>query len=84
MERNNTVRNVIIAIVLIVALVLILFAVGIFDADTQGEIEAPEVSVQGGELPDVDLDAADVNVGTETTTVETPTIEVDSADANEQ
>ena len=43
------------------------------------EGDMPEV--EGGALPEYDVDAADVDVGTETQTVEVPTIDVEEADA---
>jgi len=45
------------------------------------EGDMPEVDVEGGALPEYDVDAADVDVGTETQTVEVPTIDVEEADA---
>lgn len=81
---GNTMRNVLLAVAAIAVLLLILFAVGVFDVDTQGDLEAPEVQVEGGSLPDVDADAADVSVGTETQTVEVPVVEVNAAEADEE
>lgn len=81
---GNTGRNVLLAIVAIVVLLLILFALGIFDVDTQGEVEAPQVQVEGGALPEVDADAADISTGTETRTVEVPTVDVNAAEAGEE
>ena len=40
------------------------------------EGEMPEVSVEGGNLPEYDVDAADVDVGTQTTTVTVPDVDV--------
>lgn len=62
-----------------VAIVLIAFVFGLFDVDVTGETELPDVdvSVEGGELPEVDADVADVTVGTETEEVTVPDVDVD-------
>jgi hypothetical protein len=44
----------------------------------------PEVNATGGNLPEYDVDAPDVDVKTEERTVEVPTIDVDEADAGKQ
>jgi hypothetical protein len=51
------------------------------DVEKTDEGEMPEVDVKGGDLPNYDVDAADVDVGTEKKTVEVPTIGVDEPDA---
>lgn len=40
------------------------------------EGEMPDVEVKGGELPEYDVDAADVEVGTTTATITTPDVDV--------
>jgi len=47
------------------------------DLDLTSTGELPSVSVEGGELPTVDVDVADVNVGSKKLEVEVPTIDVD-------
>lgn len=82
-RREPRSRNgILIAVVVVLLLLLVAWAAGLFDVKASGELEAPKVSVEGGSLPDVDADVADVNVGTKTTTVEVPTVDVDSANAN--
>jgi len=56
---------------------VVLFATGMLNMNTSGELRAPEVAVSGGEVPDVDVQAADVNVATKSVTVEVPEITVD-------
>ncbi|BBC71058.1 conserved hypothetical protein [Altererythrobacter sp. B11] len=51
------------------------------DVEQTKEGEAPEVSVDAGELPEYDVDAPDVNVRTEEKTVEVPVVDVDEPDA---
>jgi hypothetical protein len=69
-------------IIVLVALVAlaIAWALGLFQVETQGELKAPDVNVSGGEVPNVDVDAADVDVGTKTETIEVPTVDVTPPD----
>jgi hypothetical protein len=45
-------------------------------AEQTQEGELPDVDVEGGQVPQYDVDAADVDVTTDTQTVVTPDIEV--------
>lgn len=69
-------------IIIIVILVLfgIAWATGIVNFDQTQEGQLPEVNVEGGQLPKVDADVADVDVGTKNEVVEVPTIDVDRAE----
>ncbi|PAX09392.1 hypothetical protein [Sphingomonas lenta] len=73
-------RWLLILLALLAILAAIGFATGFFRADTSGELKAPDVdvSVKGGSVPDVDLDAKKVELETKTETVNitTPTLEV--------
>lgn len=40
----------------------------------------PDVEVSGGNMPEFDVETADVDVGTKETTVEVPTVDVDMPD----
>lgn len=51
------------------------------DVDQTKEAELPEVEVKGGQMPEFDVEAPEVEVGTKTTTVEVPTVEVKTPDA---
>ncbi len=55
-----------------------LFAVslGACSVEKTEEGEMPDVEVKGGELPEYDVDAAEVSVGTQTATVATPDVDV--------
>lgn len=55
-------------------------ALGACDVDQTKEGELPEVEVNasGGQLPEFDVDAPTVNVGTENKTIEVPTVDVDA------
>lgn len=46
------------------------------DVDLTQTAKLPEVSVEGGQMPKMDVDVADVNVGTKTIEVEVPTVDV--------
>lgn len=69
-------------IIIIVILVLfgIAWATGIVNFDQTQEGQLPEVNVEGGQLPKIDADVADVDVGTKNEVVEVPTIDVDRAE----
>jgi hypothetical protein len=45
-------------------------------AEVEDAGSAPEVEVKGGEMPQVDVDPANVEVGTDTQTVVTPDVNV--------
>ena len=53
------------------------------DVDQTEEGDMPEVSVEGGNLPEYDVDAPEVDVDTGTTTVEVPTVDVDVTSADD-
>jgi hypothetical protein len=46
-------------------------------AEVEDAGSVPEVDVQGGEAPTVDVDPANVEVGTDTSTVVTPEVNVE-------
>lgn len=46
------------------------------DVDQTEESEMPDVEVSGGNMPEFDVETADVDVGTKTTTVEVPDVDV--------
>jgi len=56
-------------------------AVVLTDIDLTSTGSLPEVSVEAGEMPSVDVDVADVDLGTKTITktieVEVPTVDID-------
>lgn len=51
-------------------------------AEVEDAGEMPEVNVEGGRAPDVDVDPANVTVGTDTNTVVTPEVNVEPAGDN--
>ena len=50
------------------------------DVDQTEEGEMPDVDVEGGNMPEYDVETPDVEVGTEETTVEVPTVDVEGPD----
>lgn len=70
-------RNAIAALLgIIVLVVVVLFATGFWSADVK-EGALPDVSVKGGDMPEVDLDSKEVVVGTSNTTIDVPKIETE-------
>lgn len=69
---------------LIAASLIAPFALGLAacDVDQTEEGEMPEVNVEGGNMPEYDVETADVDVGTEEKTVEVPTVDVKMPDAD--
>ncbi|MFN2099406.1 hypothetical protein [Altererythrobacter sp. MF3-039] len=53
------------------------FSLSACDVDQTEEGEMPDVDVEGGNLPEFDVETADVDVGTEEVTVDVPTVDVD-------
>lgn len=51
--------------------------IGACTADVEEEGELPDVEVQGGDMPQVDVNPADVDVTTDTQTVVTPDVDVE-------
>ena len=47
------------------------------DQTQEGSLPDVEVNASGGQMPEFDVDGPTVNVGTETKTIEVPTIDVD-------
>lgn len=58
--------------------VIALAALAACDVDQTQEGELPDVNVSGGQLPEYDVNVADVDVGTTNTQVEVPTIEMET------
>jgi hypothetical protein len=70
-------RTLLYVIVVAVLLAAVAWALGLFNVDTSGKLQAPRVEVQGGEVPDVQVETADIEVGTKETTIEVPTIDIE-------
>ena len=81
---SNAGKTILWVVIAAIVIFIILLLLGIIDFDSEGEFEAPEVDVEatGGELPDLDVDTADIDVGTEPATVEVPDVDVDTEEVD--
>lgn len=77
-QKRSAVGTIAIVVVGIALIVVVLFATGFWSMDVKDAGSAPKVTVSAtaGQLPDVDVKSQEVVVGTKTTTVEVPTVEV--------
>lgn len=55
-------------------------AFGACTAEVEDEGEPPEIEVEGGEAPEIDVDPADVDISTDTQEVLVPDIDIESSD----
>ncbi len=77
-KRRGGASTIVIVLVVIAAIVGVLFATGFWSADVKNDGALPQVSVKGGELPNVDLNSKEVVVGTKKTEVEVPKVETET------
>ena len=70
-------------LMMMAALVLTVGAVAC-TAEVEDEGRAPEVEVKGGEMPEVDVDPANVEVSTDTQTVVTPDVDVTPTEGDDK
>lgn len=68
------------------ALACAAFALALFGCEVEQteEGEMPDVDVEGGNVPEYDVEAPDVDVGTEERTITVPDVDVDSAEEEEE
>jgi hypothetical protein len=59
-------------------------ALGACTAEVEEEGSMPDVDVSGGQAPSIDVDPANVNVGTDTQTVVTPDVSVTPTEGNDK
>lgn len=73
-------RKVLIVLAIIVVVAIILFATGFWSVDQTQEGALPEVNVsaEGGQLPEFDLESKEVVVGTTEQNVEVPKVETET------
>lgn len=76
---GKTGRTILWVVIIAVVVLLILWVLGFFSANVEGEFEAPnvDVSAEGGSMPDLDVDSGEVSIGTERETVDVPEVDVD-------
>ena len=70
-------RGVLALVAIVVLLLIVGVATGFINIGQTQEAQLP--TVEGGQLPKFDADVGDIDVGTKNTTVEVPTIDVDTA-----
>ena len=78
MDRGGGSRTIVIILVVVAVLAVLAYALGLFNVDASGDLKAPDVdvAVEGGEMPNVQVETADIDVGTRTETVELPEVNV--------
>ncbi|MEI6484710.1 MAG: hypothetical protein WCO11_00425 [Sphingomonadales bacterium] len=76
-SRDGAGRTIAIIALVAVVLLAIAWAAGLFNVDTKGSLTAPKVSVKGGSVPKVDVNTADIKVGTRKETIEVPTVNIE-------
>ena len=59
-------------------------ALGACTAEVEEQGSMPDVDVKGGEAPSIDVDPANVNVGTDTQTVVTPDVSVTPTEGDDK
>lgn len=64
----------------VVAVIAIAFGVYMIDVDQTEEGSLPDVdiSMEGGNMPEFDAEVGDIETGTETVTMEVPTLDIQS------
>ena len=60
----------------LLAVMLLAMSLAACSVEKTEEGELPDVDVEGGKLPEYDVDTADIDVGTQTTTVTVPDVDV--------
>ncbi|MDO9489931.1 MAG: hypothetical protein Q7J32_16270 [Sphingomonadaceae bacterium] len=78
MDRGGGSRTIVIILVVVAVLAVLAYALGLFNVDASGDLKAPDVdvAVEGGEMPDVQVETADIDIGSTTETVEVPEVNV--------
>ncbi|MGR3492882.1 MAG: hypothetical protein ACU0DW_12560 [Shimia sp.] len=61
----------------IAAVIAIALGIYLIDIDQTQQAELPEVNVEGGQLPEYDVETGEVVVGTTETEVEVPDVNID-------
>lgn len=74
-------RVILAILILVVVVAIAAVATNFVDIRTSGELRAPSVSVQGGEIPDVSVDTKKVVIETREATVPVPTVDVNTSTA---
>ena len=68
----------------LLAIATVGLALGACTAEVEEQGSLPDVDVKGGEAPSIDVDPANVNVGTDTQTVVTPDVSVTPTEGDDK
>ena len=77
--RSGAGRALWIILLVLIVLGLIAWAMGLLNFDASGELKAPDVKVEGGQVPDVQVETGDIDVGTKKVEVPVPDVDVKPA-----
>jgi hypothetical protein len=79
-QTHSSTPGWLIAIIVIVALVIGAFALGLVNIDQVRGAKVPNIAVEasGGQVPVFDIDTAKIDVGSKKQSVEVPTVDVGS------
>lgn len=69
-------RTIVVVVAVVVLLAVVGYALGLFNVDASGDLKTPEVSVTGGEIPELQVETGEIDVGTEKATVPVPEVDV--------
>ena len=77
-RRGGGGRTIVIILVVVAVLAVLAVALGLINFDSSGDLKAPDVdvAVEGGEVPDVQVEGADVDVGISSETVKVADVDV--------
>lgn len=71
-------RALLALLILVVVVAIAAVATNFVDIRTSGDLRAPTLSVQGGEVPSIDVDTKQVTVETREASVAVPTVETEN------
>jgi len=77
--RSGGGRAIWIILLVLIILGLIAWAMGLVNFDASGDLKAPDVKVEGGEVPDVQMETGEIDVGTKNVEVAVPDVDIKPA-----
>jgi hypothetical protein len=69
--------------ILCLTMILMPLAACSVEQTEEGELPNVDVNAEGGQMPEYDVDAADIEVGTETKEIEVPDIDIQTPEEDE-
>lgn len=76
-QKEPKMRTLLYIVIAVVVIGVIALATGFIDINQTQEAVLPDVTVEGGQLPAAEVETGEVSIGTATTEVEVPDIDVD-------